>query len=465
MNQANKNTDVYSEEFVNALNEESDKVVWRSDYINEIFMHFFLKIEENIASIKFNGLNNIEEKPFTVAWSNNIAAIKKSGMCLHSKIGIAYNVVNIMLYLCSLIAVIFLMFMLPVIILIKRENKGKSDSTAFSIIRSPASYNKMKFLQDEGLVDFYFDDVIKNQTSKSSMYSYGTRIQSLNTLYMVPLVSIRDFFLVAMDSIALIGWQHSGYVMLYFSNRIVHKASFEYFFDLLLRGNRQSIYYTGNKEDRFAVLEMRLCKKYNMRSICIPHGIEYSFKVPAGLVGDVFYCTTSHAQKHLSQLYGVSDKFVYSKEIAFKMFSRGLSETDRSKIVFFPESREPEKNLRILEVLINSGFLVYVKLHIKDNPDNYIKYSDKFIYIDDFDNAISNSICLARKSTVLVEAVYNNSLSIAVLTDSKDRGYVEYMLPSLTDNKIIRIYTFDKLVSMLNDVVKNNVSNRPMQDE
>ena len=36
----------YSEAFVNAINTQSDKTEWVSDYINEIFIYFYLRIME-----------------------------------------------------------------------------------------------------------------------------------------------------------------------------------------------------------------------------------------------------------------------------------------------------------------------------------------------------------------------------------------------------------------------------------
>src|SRR5690606_38919611 len=141
--------------------------------------------------------------------------------------------------------------------------------------------------------------------------------------------------------------------------------------------------------------------------------------------------------------------FVYDNEVARRMFSRHQAVAPIKEIVFFPESREVDVNLSILGDLLGLGYDIAVKLHPKDNVANYKNYARQITFVSDFDYSISNKICLARKSTVLVEAIYNNSIPIAILTNPRDRGYVEHMLPSLSDDQITRVYSIDELASVL----------------
>ena len=451
---------IYSRSFVESINQRADHTIWSSEYINEIFMYYCLKIMEYASVFKRSGSEEILVKIFSNSWSTYIAAAREVNLKINHKAILFYHMSNVILIFYSFIVILGLSLVMPTWVLIKRKKMMQKIYDNISVIRSPASYDKMKYLEESNQVKFYFDDVAQRNSTDSSIYSHGSIYQRILSLIIVPQMAIKDYFLILSDTNNLLGWQHVGFVLSYFSKRVVHKCIFGYFLNLTLKKNKQAVYYTGNKEDRFAVLEKRLCKKYGVKSVCIPHGVEYAFRSPAGLAGDVFYCTTPFAQKHLSNLYGDDRKFIYDKGIAKKMFSRGQPVSDIEQIVFFPESREPEVNLSILKILVESGFTILVKLHIKDNPDNYKEYSDKFTYIDDFDFAISNKICLARKSTVLVEAIYNNSIPIAVLTDPKDRAYVEYMFPSLKDSQIKRVYTFEGLVEQLNEVRNNIASNK-----
>ncbi len=440
---------VYSESFVDSINAQADNAKWASDYINEIFMYFFLKIKENAVAMRKDRFEKINPNIFRSDWSVYVMAAKAAGLHVNNKVTIAYHALNVMYFIYSFIMVFVSSLVLPILVLVTRKKEDKEICSDISVVRAPASYSKMKFLEESGKVVFYFDDIFQRDSSGSSMYSHGNVFQRFFSLVIIPCVAIKDYFLIIQDSKNLLGWHCTGFVLAYYCKRVAHKSTFEYFLNLILQKNRQAVYYTGNKEDRFAVLEMRLCKKYGVRVVCIPHGIEYAFKVPAGLSGDVFYCTTQHAQEHLSRLYRNENKFLYDKNVAERMFSRHQPITEIEQIVFFPESREPEKNLLIIKKLVESEIPIYVKLHIKDSPENYKEYSDRFVYVDDFDVSISNKVCLARKSTVLIEAIYNNSIAIAVLIDSKDRAYVDYMFPSLKDPQINRVYTLDELLKLL----------------
>ncbi len=448
---------IYSEAFVESINQRADKVIWASDYINEIFMYFFLKIMEYASAFKSSGSEGLHVKGFGNSWSVYISAAKEVNLKVNRGAIFFYYFSNVVLLVYSFLVILGSSLVLPAWVLIRRKKMAQQACNNISVIRSPASYDKMKYLEEFDQVKFYFDDVFQGCSAGQSMYSHGSSYQRILALAVIPCMAIKDYYLILKDTVNLLGWGHAGFVLSYFSKRVAHKCVFSYFLNLILKNNKQVVYYTGNKEDRFAVLEKRLCKKYGVKSVCIPHGIEYAFRSPAGLVGDEFYCTTPFAQKYLSNLYGDDSKFIYDKDIARKMFSRGQPVTNIEQIVFFPESREPAINLSILKTLVESGFSIMVKLHVKDSPDNYKEFSTKFTYIDDFDLAISNKICLARKSTVLVEAIYNNSIPIAVLSDPKDRAYVEYMFPSLQDSQIKKVYAFNELVELLKGI-KNNIA-------
>jgi hypothetical protein len=76
-----------------------------------------------------------------------------------------------------------------------------------------------------------------------------------------------------------------------------------------------------------------------------------------------------------------------------------------------------------------------IKLHPKDKKSDYEKYESRVNFIEDFNDAVSRNICFSRKSTTLLEAVYNGSVSGAILINAKDIA-VFNTFPSLQDEKI-----------------------------
>mgnify|MGYP006981145305 CR=1 FL=1 len=322
-----------------------------------------------------------------------------------------------------------------------------------AVVRAPASYQKMSFLQKKGVI-FLADSLAFNDCEVSSLYTAVALFKKIQSLVYVPIYSLLDFLKIYRDVKKTIGFIWAGDALMYFSKRIIHKCNFEFYLQSLFkRGCGSEGYYTGNKEDRFALLEKRLCKRYGIQCVCIPHGLEYSYKMPGGLVGDDFYCTSNNAKNYLSKLYGEQTvNFHFDEKVAAKMFSREVKKNKERVIVFFPESREPEVNLKIMKFLVAEGFKLHVKLHVKDSVENYLPVLDRIEIIELFDEAISNNICLARKSTVLVEALYNNSIAISVLIDNRDKSYVNLMFPSLVDPKILRAETFLQLKKELTDI-------------
>ena len=75
---------------------------------------------------------------------------------------------------------------------------------------------------------------------------------------------------------------------------------------------------------------------------------------------------------------------------------------------------------------------------------NYLPFIKESMIIKDFNEAISNNYCIARKSTILLEALYNNSLSYALLPDKQDKLILK-MFFLLWDERIKKIYTFNEL--------------------
>lgn len=441
---------IYGREFLDEVNKESIEIKGRSDYINEIFLYFFIPLFEKIKFIEKANVEKVEFDKWiyseAVVWAE---AARRNGIVFSNikKLGLYFRACSV--FLAALFSMITFSLILPFYTLFRfRSNKFHLQGTKdFAVIRSPASLSKMSFLKPQGVV--FFGDELCFKSDEICVYS-ASLASKLQTFVFVPIFSVLDFFAVFKDSIKILGFWMACDVTKYYVKRIPHKINFQFYIEKLFKNYNFATYYTGNKEDRFALLEKRLCARYDLKCICVPHGLEYSYRMPAGLVGDVFYCNSLYAKKYLDKMYiETTTNFIFDKSVVEKMLTKNRIDLKERKIVFFPESRESEKNLDILKTLISLKLEFYVKLHTKDCIENYLPYVSQDMLLENFDEAISGNICLARKSTVLLEAIYNNSIPIAVLIDSKDKKYVELMFPSLNDEAIFKIYSTDDLQKIL----------------
>ena len=227
----------------------------------------------------------------------------------------------------------------------------------------------------------------------------------------------------------------------YYGNRLVHTLLYEKIINSYFNQYKNHTFYTGNNLDRFSVVEEKIAKKYNLKIVCVPHGLEYGFKFPKGFSGDIFFSTTKKAATYLNQMYS-TDKFIFDRIIAEKMFKvKSFNKTCDRKIIFFTEPREISVNVNILNELIplldKVGLRLSLKLHPKDKLKNYSSFDVDLI--DSIEEALINNICFARKSTTLIECIYNNSKAAAILTNSKDICLF-HAFPSL-QNKEIHVAT------------------------
>ena len=419
---------LYNSEFLAEINSKSDEIVESNDYVNEFFLYYVIPFIEKISLLKKQDEGNLILK-------NNF------GDYLKSIFQVVYSALIIIFYVVTLPLYVLFRF--------RALDNNPLKVNFLTVIRSPAAHSKMAFLKNKGVI-FYTDSLVYQDTEINlSLYSQSlfTRLIGAGV---IPWMGFKDFFALFIMANRHLGFISAVNVVVYYRKRLAHKVTFEFYLDKLLKNSKLNVFYTGNKEDRFALIEKRLCAENGIKIVCTPHGLEYAFKMPAGLVGDVFYCNSQYVKDYLEKLYRSSKtEFVFDRSIVNQMLSKHIEIQEKKQIIFFPESREPKKNLAIIQFLKAQNVNFNVKLHVKDSLDHYRPFIDESTLVNDFDDAISNSICLARKSTVLLEAVYNNSIPIAVLVDDKDRDYFEFMFPALNDESIRKVYSFKELQNLL----------------
>ena len=194
-----------------------------------------------------------------------------------------------------------------------------------------------------------------------------------------------------------------------------------------------------------------MASKYQIKSFNIPHGIEYGFRFPKGFSSDVFYAHSQYAADYLNKLYSTT-KYVYKKEVISRMFSYNCTKPHGQMIIFFTEPREANVNVEIINGLIpvvkELNKKLYIKLHPVEKPEFY-KNIDVEIFTD-YDTSLTGNICISRKSTILLEAIYNNSTPIAIITNPKDQATFN-QFPALNAQEIIKTYSIDELGKVISN--------------
>lgn len=323
------------------------------------------------------------------------------------------------------------LFLLWRMILIPHSDKLTAVNEKFSIIRTPAAQQKLAFLSD---INIQFEDLYSTKT----VYKYFSRTERLSWVLKSWLRAYSEIESYVDLVKGKIGKESAADAFNYYSKRVVHTLLYSNLLDRFFSINQRNTFYTGNNLDRFAIIEERTAKKYNINTVCIPHGLEYGFTLPHCFTGDIFYTTSEKSARHLNFLYN-TDKFLFDLDIAQQMFAVQYKEIKKQSIVFFTEPREVYVNLKVIDELLplmsKRGMRLSIKLHPKDKRSDYIKYEKSLNFIEDFNEAISYNICFSRKSTILIEAVYNGSKAGAILINPKDKA-VFNTFPSLQDDNI-----------------------------
>lgn len=247
----------------------------------------------------------------------------------------------------------------------------------------------------------------------------------------------------------------------YYAKRTIHTGFYYFVENEIISNSMYKVFYTGNNLDRFAINEESIAKSYNLELRVIPHGIEYGYRFPKGFIGDVFYTCSKNAANHLNQLYR-TNKYIFSERISKIMFDLELLPQKPAKVVYFTEPREYMINIQIIEkllpILTKHNIPLFIKLHPLDILENYKCVFNMGVQeMKEFNEAICGNICVSRKSTTLLEAIYNKSKAIAILINDKDRCIFR-SFPSLQDKAIISVEQIEEaaliiieMYSILND--------------
>lgn len=351
---------------------------------------------------------------------------------------------------------IFTSFLYLILRMMKIRYKGsiRTSCDLFSIVRLNQEYNKYEFLRKRGDVYFDYENIQSTlaennkATENGSIYNrykLTTRLGWICKALPRAIIEerrIKEFLREKVNNYCALAAQD------FYSKRVVHTFFYAEMIDSVFSQFEGKDYVTGKIIDRYGFIESSFAAKHNIRIINYPHGVEYGFKMPNGLVGDVFYATSQYAADYFNKLYR-TDKFKYDFSTQNQIMNRHYKpERDMKRVVFFSEAHEQEVNLDILSGLVESGIKVGLKLHPKESVDYYRSIIDKVKLEKDFDRAITGNVCVARRSTVLIEALYNNSTACAILINENDRAIYKFY-PSLQDDRITAFESIDDLISYI----------------
>jgi hypothetical protein len=444
--------DVYSVEFVERLNSHTFKA--KSDYSNEIFFYYYVEYKELEYSLSdvFKASASLFSK--NTKRSILLALGRSVGFRVRRFQQIAFFFTCFLSFTISLFASLGLALIFPLVLLTRQNfhpgialDKVKLAKNIF-FVRSKAGYSKAKafILEKERSLELW-DDYLSSGGSGYSVY-FLLRSSRFFAVYFKSIAfTIRDIFLLFKDARRFLGSRFGFSIFSDYWKRIPHKALYEACVNEILKLNEESAeFYSGEKEDRFAQLQTRCCSKAGKHLNCLPHGLEYGFKFPGGLCGDRFYCFSDKARKTLNSIYS-SDKFFFSDEIVNEMLGIKSEEAGVSiaRTCFFTEPRDQEVNFEIINVLNDLGVEFSLKLHPLESLDTYQLKFPNISVIQDLSDALKSSVCLARKSTVLIEAAQRGSIAVAVLMNRKDRFYADHLFPSLSSEKISKAYSLAEL--------------------
>jgi len=442
-----------SQKLIEHLANEVNGFKLKSDYANEIYLLYYLKKCEWACQ-----LDSLADANISIAATGSQGVLWRSMLKGKFKLSLIFRVRDyarsLFLTLLSFILMLSSCLFTPLFLLwrVITTNNIKNIDGNLCVVRSPATFSKMSMIDKKLNLILLSEDIVYKNSSLISLFSLISVKEVFYRLFLIPFIIMRDCILVIKESKLLLGRECVGDTLWYFSKRIVIKAIYEVAFQLVCSKQGVKKLYTGNKEDRYAMLESRITLIENKPLICIPHGLEYAIKFPTNVAGNIFYTTSVEASEYLNCLYS-SKKFIYDKCLMSTVFTRNDESfntyvTSR-KIVFFSESRDIHVNISIVKALHNSGHHFSIKLHPKDSKSNYEGIGFDVKFINDYNDAISNNICIARKSTVLLEALFNNSFAIAYLENSKDKYYVTHVFPSLGMKGINHVFCKSELMEKL----------------
>lgn len=429
-------TDLYTSDMYVYSNEQAPKFVNDLFCVNESFSSLtqvYLAIEYYITKNDIGEIDIKEADDILKLYLADIAN-KHSLTCLCG-VGLMKMKIGFVSWLYILASSLYLAYLMAKIPQTKEPIKV---AEKFAVLRQKSAIQKFKAFTE---IEKEYEDPY----SKSSVYKFFPRLRRIGW-------ALQSFF----EARKTISMMHQFYGSLlgtasvyafdnHYRKRIVHGHLYKHLMSAYLPHFKGCTYYTGSNLDRYSVIEWDIAKTLGIKTVCIPHGLEYGYRFPKGFSSDMFYANSEYAAKYLNKLYD-TQKYVFDESVTSRMFRLPNATEHEKMVVFFTEQQEYYVNQNILSELEpklkEKGIKLFVKLHPGDTKAHY--EGNDYNYITDYTMSLTHNICVSRKSTVLLEALYNDTTAIAIITTQKDKAVFE-TFPSLNSEKIVKTYNVDNL--------------------
>lgn len=452
--------------FENAIRISRELEEFRSPFINNVFLSY---IHNKI--LPYLGLISLKEINHVKVSSIDEEALYLISVSIKSNIPVEVNKLHLFFFRNKLLIVSIgklVKYYLGSIFLLlkyifKNQNKNQQEYNKEKtpiFIHSAASYKVFKQYFSNSLKDYnLFLDFFTVNTKKitDDYFPLTIHITPLNlivSIFYVLFHSTKEFILLHKELLKVFGKNSLATPLSFCAERIPHYFLNKFSIEKIFKRAKFKVIYSGEKESRWGIILEDFCKKYNIHSICVPHGLQYGLHFPHSIFGAEIICFSENEVKSLTSNYKYK-LIKYNRDFPQKLFAYNNTEKNKEKkIVFFTEGRDYLKDESILNFLLVHFESIHIKLHPNDNINNYQLKSENYIILTDFVQSITNNICIARNSTILFEALYNNSKSFSVLLNAKDLYYSEYMYPTLSDKRITKIFSLQGLVEEINNTLK-----------
>ena len=247
-------------------------------------------------------------------------------------------------------------------------------------------------------------------------------------------------------------------IMRWCVKRIPHTVVYKNSVENIMHNYNLASIYIGATHERFALIAEDVSRKNKIRLICIPHGIEGTKKLPREYVGNKFYCSSSEIASKLNMLYDTK-KFIFDSEITTQMYrikgtDEDVSGNREKRVIFFTQPIYVEQSKQIIVKIANhfkkKGQMLYIKVHPLEKSSEYSIENTEII--SDFNDAIVGNICISALSTILVEAIYNNSKPISIINLINGARELSGDTEFLNDIRIFKPKDEKTLMELMNNI-------------
>lgn len=213
---------------------------------------------------------------------------------------------------------------------------------------------------------------------------------------------------------------------------------YTYINNLFFQSNAKTIpqIISGSTIERYATSLMASARKYNIKTVCVPHGGCYDIELPSGIFGDKYYSLSLNEGNCIEKYYDT--EVVHDEAQSKFIYSSNAKPSGSHKIVYFTDGRAAEKNQLIIDHLSTLIDVFFIKLHPSDLLDSF-NIPDNSNVVTDYDFAVVNSTGISRSSTVLLDLKYSESSAIHVCLDEEDENISKVFYPWLQVDGIISI--------------------------